>query len=254
MRRRQGVTVEHDLPAPGRQQARDYARKRRFTGATFPHHGQCLARVQVHTDVIQHGDACAVPGSDVGDAHDRRIGRLLALMVDGADGDERLRICLLRVFDDLARGAIFHRLAMAQHHDLIGHLRDHSQVMRDVERGNPGQPDRVFDRSKHIDLGGHVQRCRRLIEDDQIGLGAQRHSRHHTLQLPARDLMRIALADGFRVRQGQGAEQFDRARLRLSPCGQPVFQRGLDHLIDQPVRGVKSRRRRLRHIAHLPPA
>jgi hypothetical protein len=131
-------------------------------------------------------------------------------------GDELLRVGLARLADDLARVAPFDHLAVAQHHDLVGDLRDDGEIVRDVERCNAGRGDRLLDRGEHVDLGRHVERGRRLVEDDEVGLRAQRHCRHHTLELPPGDLMRVAFSDILGVGKRQLAEQFDRARFGLA--------------------------------------
>ena len=42
-------------------------------------------------------------------------------------------------------------------------------------------------------LDGDVERRRRLVGDQQLGLGGQRHGDHHPLRLPARQLVRVAV-------------------------------------------------------------
>ena len=162
---------------------------------------------------------------------------------------QRAGIVLARRLDDLAGLAVFDRLAMAQHHDLVGDLGDDGQIMRDVKRGGAGFLDGVLDGGQHVKLGGHVQRRRRLVEDDQIGARAQRHRRHRPLQLPARDLMRIAVAEMVGVGQAKRGEKAARAGLGLGAGHEAVQQRGLDHLVHQPVRRVEGGGGRLRDIA-----
>ena len=130
------------------------------------------------------------------------------------------------------RGAApFDQPAVPQHHDLVGDLRHHGEVVGDVEGGDAGVADRVLDGRQHVDLGGDVERGGRLVEDDQVGLGAQRHGGHRALQLAAGDLVREALAEIFRIGQAELPEQGDgpssrprrawrrRARARPRPPG-----------------------------------
>ena len=75
--------------------------------------------------------------------------------------------------------------------------------------------DGFLDRHQNVDLGGHVQRRCRFVEHHQIRLGTQRQRGHATLQLTARNLMRIPLTDIVRVGQTQLGEQFTRAAFGL---------------------------------------
>ena len=140
---------------------------------------------------------------------------------------------------------------MAQHHDVVGDLGDDGKIMRDVERSHARIANGFLDRCEHIDLRGHVERGGWLVEDNQVGLRTERHRRHGALELPSRDLMREALAKILRVGQAELSEQADSALLSFSALGDTVFQRSLDDLIHQAVRGVEGGRSRLRYIADL---
>ena len=83
------------------------------------------------------------------------------------------------------------------------HLGDHGEIVGDVDRRRVELLDDVAHGGQHLDLGGDVERRRRLVEDDEIGPAGHRHGGHGALQLAARDLVGIALAD--RVGLGQAA-------------------------------------------------
>ena len=68
---------------------------------------------------------------------------------------------------------------------MVGHLRHDREVMRDIKRRHAGIADGFLDRGQNLDLGCHIQRRGRLVEDHQIGFRAQRQCRHRALQLPA---------------------------------------------------------------------
>ena len=161
----------------------------------------------------------------------RRRHRLCCL----ADRDEPARVVLARRLDDLLHRAVFDHLAVAQHHDVVGDLRDDGEVVGDVERRGAGLVDGALDRREHVDLGGHVERGRRLVEDDEVGLRAERHRRHRALQLAARDLVRIAVAERVRDGKAEHAEELARAQLRVAARHQAMFDRGLHHLVADAV-------------------
>ncbi|EGY01718.1 hypothetical protein AZA_40414 [Nitrospirillum viridazoti Y2] len=94
-----------------------------------------------------------------------------------------------------------------QHHDAVRDLRHDRQVVRNVQRRGALLAHHPLEGAQHVDLGGDVQGGGRLVQDHQLRIGHQGHCGHQPLQLPARQLVDIARADGFRLGQGQGAEQ-----------------------------------------------
>jgi hypothetical protein len=111
--------------------------------------------------------------------------------------------------------------------------------------------DGLFDGNQHFDLGGHVKRGGRFIENHEIGLRAQRHGGHGTLQLAARYLMRITFAEMLRIRQAKHGKKLYRAFLGVGALHQPVPDRGFDNLIDQAMGGIEGSRCGLRHIGDM---
>ena len=113
------------------------------------------------------------------------------------------------------------------------------------------------DRGQNLDLRRDVKRRGRLVEHQQIRSAGHRHRRHDALQLAARDLVRIAPANGRRLRQVEFAIEFDGPAGGVARIHDVVAHRGLDHLIVEPFRRVERRRRALgdigrAHPAHLP--
>ena len=159
----------------------------------------------------------------------------------------------MRCVDDLIGGAIFHLFAVAQHKDMVGNLRHDGQIMGDIQCCHPGFADGAFDGGQDVDLGGHIQRGGGFVKDHQIGLGAKRHRRHHALQLTARHLMGIAVADGFGIGQRKLAEQRDGPRLGLGLGAKAMADAGFNHLLHQPLGGVKAGSSGLADISHLAP-
>ena len=65
----------------------------------------------------------------------------------------------------------------------------------------PWLADQLAEGGEALDLRGHVERGRRLVEDEDVGLGDHRHRGHQRAAAVRRNLVRIAEADGFGVRQ-----------------------------------------------------
>ena len=61
-------------------------------------------------------------------------------------------------------------LAVPQHHDAVGDLGHHGEIVRDVERRRAVLADQLAERGQHVDLRGHVERGGRLVEDEESGL------------------------------------------------------------------------------------
>jgi hypothetical protein len=189
--------------------------------------------------------------ADVAHRDDRRraLGhRRLFGPCEAAHGPEGFGVILRRRFQHGAGVGLLHLLALQQDFDLVGHLRHHGEVVGDVDRGSVELLDDVADGGQHLDLGRDVERGGRLIEDDEVGAAGHRHRRHRALQLPARDLVRIAEADLVGVRQLHPAVEVHRVLLGLGPGHDVVLDRRLGVLVDQLVGRVEARRSRLRDI------
>ena len=99
---------------------------------------------------------------------------------------------------------------------------------------------------QHADLRGHVERRRRLVEHDQVGLCEHGHRRHRALELAAGHLMGIAQSD----LPGQLELPVERNGCIASMVGvhDAVADGCLRTLVEQPVRRIERRRRGLGDI------
>lgn len=95
----------------------------------------------------------------------RRVGR----------GDERFGVTVLRRIDDVPRRADLTDLPITQNHDVIRHLRDNREIMRNIKRGRPALAYDLLESPQHFDLRRHVEGRCRLVEDQKLGIGQQRH-------------------------------------------------------------------------------
>ena len=177
----------------------------------------------------------------------------LLLLLQRAHGPERLGIGHLRVGEHLARRRLFDHLAIAQHHDPVGHLGHDGKIVGDVDGRGIGLAHHVLDRRQHLDLGRHVESRGRFVEDQQVGMAGHRHGGHGALKLAAGHLMGIAAADRFRRGQAQPAEQFDRLVLGVRLAQDVMPCRRLDILVHQPVGRIERGGGRLGHIGNPPP-
>ena len=120
-----------------------------------------------------------------------------------ADRPQGLGIVLDRRLQHVAGGGLLDELAVAQHHDPVRHLGNHREVMGDVDRRSVELLDDVAHRGEDFDLGGDVEGGGGLVENDEIGPAGHRHRGHGALELPARYLVWVALADLVRIGEPQ---------------------------------------------------
>ncbi|MNZ64338.1 hypothetical protein D3C78_825060 [compost metagenome] len=251
---RQGFAVVQHLAVGRWQQTGDQPRGGAFATARLADHRQGLTTVELEGNVVQHR-LLAITGATVAQFQQRlfllRTG--LGFGAETAHRPQRLGVVLLRVTEHLPGFGFFHQLAVAQHHDAVGHLRHHRQVVADVDRRAAIGRDCVTNGCQHLDLGGDVQRGGRFVEDDQVRMAGHRHGGHDPLQLAAGDLMRIALADGFGIGQAQHPVQLHRLAHGLLAAHAAVFHSGFDVLVDQAMGRVERGCRALCHIGNTQP-
>ena len=156
----------------------------------------------------------------------------------------------MRIGQHVAGVAFLNQVPPAQHHDAVGHLRHHRQIVGDVDGGGVELPHDVLDRGQDLDLSRHVERRSRFVEHDQIGPAGHRHGRHGALQLAARYLVGIAVADRVGVRQLQFAEQDLGVGFGLGLPLNAMLDRGFRELIDQPMSRIEGGGGALGHVGY----
>ena len=155
---------------------------------------------------------------------------------------------MLRIVNDLIRGTLFHNFAGVEHDDMIGDLRHQGEVVGHVDRGRVLLPDNLFEGLEHFDLRGDVERGGRLVKHHQVGSAAERHRRHQALQLTARYLVRVTVADAIGIGQFQRVVEFYRAFVGFFLGQATVQYGGLGDLLVDRDRRVEGRRRALREV------
>ena len=128
---------------------------------------------------------------------------------------------------------------MPQHDDAMRHLRHQSQVVRDIDGGHPAALDEHLDCPQHLDLRRHIESGCRLVEDDEIGIGHQRHGDHRPLQLSAGYLVRKPVTEGVRIGELQLGVKIERLCSRLRARHQAMHDAALHRLIEKPERGIE---------------
>ena len=128
--------------------------------------------------------------------------------------------------------------------DLVGRLRDDAEVVRDEDDGGAVLALELADQVEDLRLDGDVERRRRLVGDQDLGLEDERHRDHHALAHPAGELVRVARR-AARRRSGSRPPRAPRARGARAAFSETPLVR-LDRLDDLPADPVERVERRER--------
>ncbi|KPZ30016.1 hypothetical protein AN901_204522 [Pseudomonas syringae pv. theae] len=139
--------------------------------------------------------------------------------------------------------------AQVHHHHAVTQVFHHTQVVADEQIGQAQLIAQVHEQVENLRLNRHVQRCHRLVTDQQFRLHRQRTGDANTLALTTAELMRVALAQ---LRAEPGALQLGADILiGAFAVGQAMQQRALaDNPVDPQAR-IEARRGVLKNHLHL---
>ncbi len=138
--------------------------------------------------------------------------RLVARAVQPRDRPQQAPgVGMLGRAEDLVRRRGLDDPARVHHHDLVGHLGDHPEVVGDQHDGHAELALEPRDQLQDLGLHGHVQGGRGLVGDQQLGLVRQCHRDHRALPHAPRELVRICVDALARVGDADHPEQLDGA-------------------------------------------
>ena len=140
------------------------------------------------------------------------------------------------------------------HGDAIGGLGDHAHVVGDQHHRGAVPARQVLQDRDDLRLHRNVERGRRLVGDDQRGLGAERERDHDALAHAAGEFMRIAVDALFGRGNADFAEPCDRPLARLSARQRHMRQDRLDELVADPQQRIEAGQRILEDDADAAPA
>ena len=146
-------------------------------------------------------------GLHVDDGETLGVGRLAHLAETGHRREERPGIGMAAVVEDVAGGPGLHHVAAIHHHGPIGDLRHHAHVVGDEEHRHVLLFLQLLDQVKDLALDRHVEGRRRLVGDQELRLGGERHGDHHALTHAAGELMGIFVETGAGVGDAHLLEQ-----------------------------------------------
>ena len=178
-------------------------------GAGFPDDPEGLTLFDFEGDLVHRGDRPSLveesrawkredPG-DVLHRDDRLRGSPLLPWLDGDRGRPTQRrnganqgpgVLVDRVGEDDPSLSLFHESARVHDHHLPGRPSHDGQVVGDDQQGRVEFLHLLVEDVQDLGLDGHVQGCRRLVGDDQIGSARQGHGDHRPLSHASRQLVR----------------------------------------------------------------
>jgi hypothetical protein len=150
---------------------------------------------------------------------------------------------VLGILEDTPRRCCLDDPPGVHHRDLIGHLRDHAEVVRDDHDRHAQLALQALEQREDLRLHGHVERRRRLVCDQQLRLVDQRHRDHRALAHAAGELVRVLIDAPARVGDADQSEQLDRAIARGLLGDVLVGEHRLDQLPPDAIERVKRRER-----------
>ena len=193
-------------------------------GAGAHRERDAVDRLDVAVDPAQHAAADRKPHLDVlalDQLRRRGIGRRRPALRLG--GEQAARVGVVRAGEDLGGRAGLDDLARCHDADLVGHLADDRQIVGDQQQRHAEAVAQILQELQDVRLDRHVERRRRLVGDQHVGLVGDRHRDHDPLALAARELVRIGAEPALGIGQADQPQQFEgalaRRRRRTCACG-----------------------------------
>ena len=137
--------------------------------------------------------------------------------------------------------------AVAHDDDVVGDLADHAEVVADEEHAHPVPLLEAGEQLEDLALDRDVERGRRLVGDQQLGLAGERHRDHDALLLAAGELVRVRRQAPLRLGHADLGEQRFGARDRLAPAHAEVLDQRLGDLLADREHRVERAHRVLEH-------
>ncbi len=165
--------------------------------------------------------------------------------------EQRARVGVRGVREDRVPRPELGDLPGVHHGDAVGDVGDHREVVGDVERADAvGLAQRGHGVEHHL-LGGDVEAGGRLVEDQHLGLGQERHRQGDALHLATGELVGVAPQELVVARQ---ADLLETGAGRLEPRGRRTDAAQLlelDELLADPDARVERGGRVLRDVGDL---
>ena len=158
--------------------------------------------------------------------------------------EQALGVGVVRLVEDVVLGRPLRGPARVHHHDVVGDVGDHAQVVGDHDERRVRLALQVQQQVEDLGLDGRVQRRGGLVRDDHLGAQRQRHRDHGALPHAAGELVRVLVDPLPGLGDADPGQQLDGPLAGGGLADRPVVI--ADHLRDLPadlVQGVQAGQR-----------
>ena len=182
--------------------------------------------------------------------HRRGAGRDRRLAAGGRRRDQPSGVSVSRRRQYFAARAALDAQALVHDVNAVGDAPDEAEIVRDEDDRQAKSLLQLPEQCQDAGLHRDIERGRRLVRDQQIGIERQCHRDHHPLALAARQLVRIGVELGGRVIDGDQLEQLERPVAGGGPRHSGMAPQRRRHLLADAVERVERRHRLLEDHGH----
>src|SRR5215470_8989658 len=134
---------------------------------------------------------------------------------------ERARVGMRRRVVDLLDRPGLDQAARVHHRDLVAHLGDDAEVVRDEDQGQVVRALQIAQQIQVLGLDGDIEACRRLVGDEDPRLARDGDRAHDALPHAARELVGVLAHAGLRRRDAHRLQELGRLLPRAA-AGRPL--------------------------------
>src|SRR5215510_117086 len=175
----------------------------------------------------------------------------LAELWDGLQ--ERRRVGMTRLAEHLLTRPILYEQAAIEHRELVAHVADETDVMRDKHDRHPGSLLEFHQQVEILALRRHIQSGRGFVGDEQGRGAANRRSAGDPLAHAATEFVRVAVNPQLRRDDFDHSEQLHNAPQGGTPGHVLMHYQRFAHLRANGEHRIEGRQGILQHHANLLP-
>ncbi len=170
-----------------------------------------------------------------------------ARRVDARDrGEQSLGVGMRRALEERVSRRRLDDTSRVHHDDAIGVARDDSEVVRDQQHRHAQLVLQAVEELEDLGLNRHVERGRRFVRDQDLGVTHERHRDHDPLAHAARQLMGVVVDALLGVGNADQAQHLDRPGPRGAARQVLMDNGGFGNLIPDREHGVQRGHRLLK--------
>jgi len=160
------------------------------TGRDIDHRRRLRSAALDSERAARREDALRARSPEVGQpARDGREAPRIRGQPAGVAVEQRARVRVARIGEELADRRLLDHLAGIQHHDLVAELRDNAEMVGNQQDGAGEVATEIAQEVEDLRLERHVERGGGLVRDEEIRLAEQRHGDRDALAHAAGELM-----------------------------------------------------------------